>query len=137
MSRKTAPGLPDVDVVLEVIRLADDLAAAERRWKPTGPLTESWLPERNALFDQLSRLPDERMTELHALYWLGQSSSTAKGYASLYQYALRNLDHGASYLSAKPLADGLRRGLETLGVAPDRIRPRTDDNLRPVAHLEN
>ena len=117
MSRKTKPGLPDVGVVHEVIGLADALAAAERQSHAPEVLRGSWLPERTALFDFLSRLPDVRMAELHALYWLGdRPSSTARAYDPLFQHALTNLDDGAYYLRMKPLADGLRRGLEKLGL---------------------
>jgi hypothetical protein len=138
MSRKTRPGLPDVDVVHEVIRLGDALLAAERRSTSTDVLRWFQLPERIALFDYLSRLPDVRMAELHAVFWLGnQLSSTARAYESLYQHALNNLDNGASYLSAKPLRDGLRRGLAKLGLSPDRITSRPVGNLQPVTHQED
>ena len=78
MSRKTRPGLPDAGVVHEVLRLADAVAAAERRPRPTAALPGPWLPERVALFDYLSRLPDVRMAELHALYWLGGRPSSTR-----------------------------------------------------------
>jgi hypothetical protein len=96
------------------------------------------LPERVELYDYLSQLPDVRMAELHALYWLGgRPSSTARAYDSLYQHALNNLDHGASYLSAKPLGDGLRRGLAKLGLPPAPYPAWPVDYPRPVAHLED
>ena len=138
MSRKTKPGLPDVDVVHEVIRLDDALLAAERRSNATEVLHGPWLPERVELYDYLSQLPDVRMAELHAVFWLGnQISRTAWAYDALYQHAMNNLDHGASYLSAKPLGDGLRRGLAKLGFSPDRIPSRPVGHLQPVTHLED
>ena len=47
-------------------------------------------------------------------------------------------EHGAADLAAKgPLADGLRRGLENLGLASGRLRPQPDRNLQPVSHPED
>jgi hypothetical protein len=138
MSRKTRPGLPDIDVVHEVIRLADALAAAELRSGPAEALHTPRLPEHIALFDYLSQLPDMRMAELHALYWLGgRPSSAARAYYSLYQHALDNLDHGAAYLSAKPLSDALRRGLAKLDKLSAPYPARPVAYCRPVGHLED
>jgi hypothetical protein len=125
MSRTTnKPGLPDLDVVHEVIRLDDALLAAMRRSGPGGSLRGDWSPERTALFDYLSALPDVRMAELHALFWLGcRPSSTPRAYEWLYEHALENLDHGAGYLTGRPLEEDLRRGLAKLGLpVPSRAQ---------------
>jgi hypothetical protein len=79
MSRKTSPGPPDLAVVHEVIRLDDALVAAERSPHPKEELRGSCLPEREALFAYLWGLPDVRMVELHALYWLGNQFSATEG----------------------------------------------------------
>jgi Protein of unknown function (DUF3775) len=137
MSRKTKPGLPDVAVAHQAIRLADALAAARRRSTTAEDLAGPRLPEYVALLEHLSRLQDDRdrMAQLHALFWLGsRPSSTARAYDALYQHALANLDLGASYLVAKPLGDALRRGLEKLGRPADPIPARPVGVLHPVAH---
>jgi hypothetical protein len=127
MSRKMKKrGLPDLDVAYEAIRLDDLLVAASRRSGPGGSLRGSWLPERTAMFEYLAGLPDVRMAELHALFWLGnRPSSTARAYDSLYQHALNNLDHGAAYLTGRPLGPDLRRGLAKLSLPtePTSSRP--------------
>jgi Protein of unknown function (DUF3775) len=139
MSRMTnKPGLPDLDVVHEVIRLDDLLVAASRRWGPGGSLRGSWLPERTALFEYLAGLPDVRMAELHALFWLGnRPSSTARAYDPLYQHAMNNLDHGASYLTGRPLGSHLRRGLAKLGLPTELTSSRPMNNPGAAAQPEH
>jgi hypothetical protein len=138
MSRKTRPGLSDLDVANKVIRLDDAIVAAERRPHSHGDSPGSWspqpgLPERTALFDYLSRLPDVRMAELHALFWLGnRPSSTARAYDPLYQHALNNLDHGAAKLTGRPLGPDLQRGPAKLGLptGPTSSRPMINPGNR-------
>ncbi len=133
MSRKMKPVLPDVDVVHDVIRLADALVAAERRSTTAWDLPRPGLPEYVALFDYLTQLPDVRMTELHALFWTGvQLSSTARAFDSFYQHALRNLDHGAAYLAARPLGKALsqRPGEARPAARPDPYAARRQTATR-------
>lgn len=138
MSRNSKPGPPHVGVVHEVIALADALVAAERRSTTAWDLPRPGLPEYVALFDYLMQLPDARMTELLALFWTGiQLSSTARAYDSFDRHALRNLDHGAAYLAAKPLGQALRRGLTVLGLPPAPIPTQLVGKLQPVTHAED
>jgi Protein of unknown function (DUF3775) len=143
MSRTTKLGLSDLNVVQEVIRLDDALIVAEQRsntdeYSPEAWSPEACSPERTALFEYLSGLSDVRMAELHALYWLGNRlSGSPRTYDTLYELAMNNLDHGASYLSGKPLAERLRRGLAKLGLPPDRTAPRSGQDPYPDTNLED
>jgi hypothetical protein len=119
-----------IEVVAEAIRRSEQIAAIERGHPAPRPVAwcadelDNWpsAPDRLlAEFRQfLEGLSDERLAELHAIYWLGRDGTgRAECYPSLLRYARDHLEHGASYLMSKPLANGLRRGRELLGLGVD------------------
>ena len=136
MDSMLPPPIPDLAIVEEVIRLDDDHAAARRARRPAGfPAygaddIDQFLgpiPERDALLEYLARLPDETLAGLYGLHRVCDlPTMTATEAMERYRvyFELANLPifrpHGAIDLVAKgQLADGLRRGLEQLGLATD------------------
>lgn len=112
--------------VHEVIRLADADQASD---KSEGVSTLSDLsaaeitrmtavtPEAQALRNYLKRLPDDQMSELMALMWLGRGAGgeCRDEYPKLVEDASRKLDRAAYYIAEKaPLTDYLRAGLAKL-----------------------
>jgi hypothetical protein len=126
------PPTPSASVVLETIHLADAYLAARvarygtglRVVDPSGVGSIERLPEWNVLFRYLKSLSDECLAGLYALYRLGEGVSGSardhvERYSSVYLNAIRpcHREHAAYDLAAKgPLAHGLRRGLERLGL---------------------
>ena len=134
MKRKseTNPPIPDLAIVREVIRLADNYAAArnarnaahpERR-VISGSSQLEQEPERWELVEYLRPLSPECLAGLYALYRVGERrSGTPRSYANHYHsvYSLAIQPHhresAAADLAAKaPLADWLRRGIQHLGL---------------------
>jgi hypothetical protein len=126
--------MPDLDVLTEVLRLIDAVAA-ERALGPPAPrvLDLSRTPLKpptkaeTELLWYLAGLDDDHQAQLHALFWIGRDpTARARHYAEQYDCALTTDlgQDGAAYLAAKaPLGRCLRRGLEKLGLGLDRARP--------------
>ncbi len=62
------------------------------------------------------------MTEIHALFWLGSRSGTSRAYEALYERAANNLDHGAGYLTGRPLGVSFAAPWPGSACRPNRCR---------------
>ena len=134
--------IPDPSIIAEVIRLAEE-SEDERhaRQPPEHAMSladdlERYLqprPRWRALLDYLTRLPDEAVAGWYSIYRLGDrprslGRAAARRYLNSYDIAIQPIhsEHGAADLAAKgPLADGLRNGLEGLGLELEP-RPREE-----------
>lgn len=127
------PPIPDLATVAEVIRLAEAAAAERYDQRPADypmyrgdDLDLLFRPEpaRDALLAHLGGLPEETVAGLYALYRLGDRPwTTPAGATRRYRYSYdlamepMHRRYGATDLAAKgPLASGLRRGLDQLGL---------------------
>jgi hypothetical protein len=149
----TLPAIPDLEIVAEVIRLADECEAERRAQRPPEqPMygdddLDRYLRPRqkwHALVDYLRRLPEET-AGLYAIFRCGDypsptASEAMDRYRDHFELAMEPMHrkHGAADLAAKgPLADGLRRGLENLGLSSERHRSQSERHLNLVAHQED
>ena len=134
MSRMTVTiPLPDSRILHDVLRLCDCVDAVRAR-QPAGPRcycpaddTLDREPREIAdLREHLRVLPDDHQAQIHAIYWIGRDlKAGSEQYPQLHGYALgTDLGAcGAAYLAAKAnLGDGLRRGLEKLGLGRTQAR---------------
>ena len=139
---------PDLPILRVVIRLCDAVDAVRDRQpvSPQGycPADDSFVPEPDEmtnLREHLRGLSDGYQAQIHAVYWLGRKlDGDLDQYSQLYRYALAtDLGAcGAAYLAAKAnLGEGLRRGLERLGLSLDQKTPRSSSNLHPATYVED
>jgi hypothetical protein len=123
--------MPDLDVLTEVLRLADAVAAERALGAPSPMVVEPartpLKPPTNKeseLLWYLAALDDDHQSQLHALFWMGRDhTARPRHYAQFCEYALTTDlgQGGAAYLAGKgPLGRCLRRGLEKLGLGLDR-----------------
>ena len=102
-------------------------------------------PKWHALVDYLRELPEETVAGLYATYRCGDypsltASEAMDRYRGHFELAMEPMhrEHGATDLAAKgPLAAGLRRGLENLGLSPDRTVPQSGNSPHPATYLED
>jgi hypothetical protein len=151
---ESLPPIPDRSIIADVIGLADASEAERHAGRPAeDPMyrdddLEYSLPprpRREALVAHLLSLEAETVAALYAIYRCGDYPSPTANeamdrYRGHFELAMEPMhrEHGAADLAAKgPLADGLRRGLEYLGLASGRVRPQPDRNLQPVSHPED
>jgi hypothetical protein len=154
MDSQTLPSLPDLAIVAEVIRLAeaaeaerDDQRPAEYPMYRADDLDQFFRPTPgwDALVAYLRGLPEEDVARLYGLYRVGDRPYATHAEAmERYRHSVElatnpmHREHGAYDLAAKgPLADGLRRGLAHLGMAPERHQSRPGDQPNPVTYLED
>jgi hypothetical protein len=73
-------------------------------------------PEERRLRQYLKQLPEDQMSELMALMWLGRESVRSRDeYRELVEHASRNMEDAPSYVAEKAaLAEYLRSGLAKL-----------------------
>ncbi len=134
----STPPIPGLATIAEVIRLEEE-SEGERdaRRPPEDSMSceddlERYLqprPRWRALVNYLRQLPEETVAGLYAIYRLGDyprsdARAAARRYRNSYEIAIQPIHskHGAADLAAKgPLADGLRNGLEGLGL---KLEPR-------------
>jgi hypothetical protein len=140
--------------VSEVIRLA--AACAAERYEQRPPEYPTYradalddllqpMPARDALFGFVRRQPDEVVSGLYAIYRVGDfahddTAAAMDRYCDCFELAMQPIHrpHGAADLVAKaPLAEGLRRGMEQLGLSPDTIPSRPGDEPHPVTYQED
>ena len=153
MGTVSLPPIPELEIVAEVIRLADECEAERQAQRPPEhPMygdddLDRYLRPRqkwHALVDYLRRLPEET-AGLYAIYRCGDypspiASEAMDRYRGHFELAMQPMhrEHGATDLAAKgPLAAGLRRGLENLGLSPDRTVPQSGNDLHPMTYLED
>jgi hypothetical protein len=149
----TMPPIPDLAIVARVVRLAEECEAERHVRRPAEhPMygdddLDRYLrprPKWNALVDYLRRLPEET-AGLYAIFRCGDypsptASEAMDRYRDHFELAMEPMHrkHGAADLAAKgPLADGLRRGLENLGLSSERHRSQSERHLNLVAHQED
>jgi hypothetical protein len=151
MGTESLPPISDLSIIAEVMVLADACEAERHAKRPTeyrGDDLDWYLqprPRRDALVAHLLSLEAETVAALYSIYRCGDyPSPTASEAMDRYRGHLdlamepMHREHGAADLAAKgPLADGLRRGLEYLGLASGRLRSQPDRNLQPVSHPED
>ena len=151
MGTESLPPISDLSIIAEVMVLADACEAERRGQRPTefrGDDLDWYLqprPRRDALVAHLLSLEAETVAALYAIFRCGDypsptASEAMDRYRGHFEVAMEpmHLKHGPADLSAKgPLADGLRRGLEHLGLASGRLRPQPDRNLQSVSHPED
>jgi hypothetical protein len=145
------PAIRDLEIVAEVIRLADACEAERHAQRPTvyrGDDLDWYLqprPRREALVAHLLSLEAETVAALYAIFRCGDypsptASEAMDRYRDHFELAMEPMHrkHGPADLSAKGLlAAGLRRGLEHLDLATDRTLPRTGNNPHPATYLED
>lgn len=139
MHSQLLPPIPAPAIVAEVVRLAEAAEAERHEQWPLFRLDPAFrpTPAQDAFLALLRGLPDETVAGLYGLYRLGDRpyptpAGALERYRCSFEVALRPLNrrHGAKDLAAKgPLAHGLRRGLERLGLEP--IRSATFDHDIP------
>ena len=147
----TLPPTPDPSTIADVIRLADAYEVERHVQRPADHRVDDldWYlqprPRREALVAHLLSLEAETVAALYAIFRSGDypsptASEAMDRYRGHFILAMEPMhrEHGATDLAAKgPLADGLKRGLQYLGLASGRRRPRPDRNLQPVSHPEH
>jgi len=142
--------IPDPTIVAEVIRLADAAAAERYEQRPvTHPRFDLDIAclfrrtsAREELLAYLRGLPEEIVAALYGVYRAGdltrpEPAEAAERYRTSFSLAMRPIHrlHGAHDLAAKgSLSDGLRRGIENLGLRLEASRTdAASDNVPQTA----
>jgi hypothetical protein len=148
------PPIPDLAIIAQVVRLAE--AYADERFEQRPPEHPEYAgddldwflqprPRRLALLNYLRGLADETLAGLYGLYRVGDLYGSSAGeaadrYRKMFDLAMEPIHRPRSAIdlvALGPLADGLRRGLELLGLPPDRHETQPGDHLHPTTYPED